>query len=236
MRERRFKEQFRHFGEVSKTGSRRWLPQTKDLYPCLDDATASTGFDRHYIYHPAWAARVLAKTRPAVHVDVSSTLHFCSIVSAFVPVEFYDFRPAPLVLSGLISKAADVTQLQWASDSVSSLSCMHVIEHIGLGRYGDPVDPDGDLKAIAELVRVLKPGGDLLIAVPVGAPRICFNAHRIYDSQGFAAYFPGLELVEFSLIPDGEAPDGMLSSPAPAIVAMQRYGCGCFWFRKPLRT
>lgn len=229
-----FKKQFKQFSQASSKASRSWMPAWQDRYPCLNDATTSTGFDRHYIYHPAWAARVLASTRPKCHVDISSTLHFCSIVSAFIPVKFFDFRPATLKLSGLTSKAADVTNLDWSADSVESLSCMHVLEHIGLGRYGDPIDPDGDLKAIRELVRVLKPGGDLLIAVPVGRERLCFNAHRIYDCNEFIRYFEGLNLVEFSLIPDGEVPDGMLRNPPFQLVNAQSYGCGCFWFKKSL--
>jgi hypothetical protein len=231
---RLFKAHFEQFSEASKQLSRHWIPDWEDRHPCLDDATVLTGFDRHYIYHPAWAARVLAKTRPESHVDIASTLHFCSIVSAFIPVEFFDFRPAPLRLSGLASNSANVTDLDWPADSVQSISCMHVLEHIGLGRYGDPIDPDGDFKAIRELMRVLKPGGDLLAVVPVGRSRICYNAHRIYDSKEFIGYFPGLELVEFSLIPDGEALEGLLVNPPFELAAAQSYGCGCFWFRKPL--
>lgn len=140
----------------------------KDRYPCLNDNSSTTPFDAHYIYHPAWAARVIAKTKPAVHVDVSSTLHFCSILSAFVPVKFYDYRPADLKLSNLSSGSANIVSLPFPSNSIESLSCMHTVEHIGLGRYGDPMDPEGDLKAIAELKRVLGVGGSLLFVVPRG--------------------------------------------------------------------
>jgi hypothetical protein len=102
----------------------------------------------------------------------------------------------------------------------------------GLGRYGDPLDPDGDLKAIGELVRVLAPGGDLLVATPVGSPRVAFNAHRVYDHEAFARYFAPLELFEFSLIEEhGEG--GLIVSPSAARVRAEYYGCGCFWFRKP---
>ena len=77
---------------------------------------------------------------------------------------------------------------------------MHVVEHIGLGRYGDPVDYDGDLKAIAELQRVLAPGGNLFFVVPVGQPRIMFNAHRVYSLRtDFVEAFNTFELKEFSL-------------------------------------
>ena len=165
-------------------------------------------------------------------MDISSIVNFCAIVSAFVPVDFYDFRPAPVELDGLYTGAADLTQLHFPSDSIASLSCMHVIEHIGLGRYGDPLDPDGDLKAIGELVRVLAPGGDLLVATPVGRPRVEFNAHRVYDHEAFARYFAPLELVEFALIEEsGEA--GLIVAPPAEVVRAESYGCGCFWFRKP---
>jgi SAM-dependent methyltransferase len=199
----------------------------------LNDRSTETPFDPHYTYHPAWAARVLARTRPAKHVDISSILCFGTIVSAFVPVEFYDFRPAPVLLSNFTSASADLTRLDLPDNSVASLSSMHVIEHIGLGRYGDPLDPDGDLKAIRELCRVLAPGGDLMVAVPVGRARIQFNAHRVYDDAEFRSYFAGLELVEFSLIPDGDVPVGLIQDAPRDLVDAQVYGCGCYWFRKP---
>lgn len=216
--------------EANALGQR--LPvRDEDIYPQLADRTASTPFDRHYLYHPAWAARVLARTRPAEHVDISSILQFATMLSAFVPTRFYDYRPAPLDIPGLTCGAADLAALPFADQSLPSLSCMHVLEHIGLGRYGDPLDPDGDLKAIAELVRVLAPGGNLLIATPVGRPRVQFNAHRIYDHEAFASYFAPLELVEFALIEEhGER--GPIVAPPPELVRSQNYGCGCFWFRR----
>jgi SAM-dependent methyltransferase len=226
-----FDDEFNQF--VALAGETPRLPvHPDDVNPQLSDRGSVTPIDRHYTYHPAWAARVLAKTRPPKHLDISSIVNFGAIVSAFVPVEFYDFRPAPVELDGLFTGAADLTQLHFPSDSIGSLSCMHVIEHIGLGRYGDPLDPDGDLKAIRELVRVLAPGGDLLVATPVGRPRVEFNAHRVYDHEAFARYFAPLELVEFALIEEG-GEGGLIVAPSPERVRAESYGCGCFWFRKP---
>ena len=65
-------------------------------------------------------------------------------------------------------------------------------EHIGLGRYGDPLDPLGTRKAAAELQRVLAPGGQLLFSLPVGRPRVEFNAHRVHDPHEVASWFDGL--------------------------------------------
>lgn len=198
----------------------------------LFDTTSKTFFDTHYIYHPAWAARILAKTKPEKHIDISSSLSFCSIVSAFVPIDFYDYRPADLKLSNLNSKKADLLNLPFSNESINSLSCMHTVEHIGLGRYGDPIDPDGDIKAINELKRVLAKDGNLLFVVPIGKPKIQFNAHRIYSYTQIIDYFKNLKLVEFSLIPDNAKEIGIINNATQKQSDEQNYGCGCFWFVK----
>ncbi|MBK6532706.1 MAG: hypothetical protein IPF99_24860 [Deltaproteobacteria bacterium] len=156
LRRLRFGLEFLAFRRRAKGHAERFSLEWSDRWPCLDDRTPTTDFDRHYVFHPAWAARVLAKTAPDEHVDISSTLHFCTLVSAFVPVRFFDYRPAPVTLAGLTCGAADLTRLPFADRSIASLSCMHVLEHVGLGRYADPVDYDGDLKAFAELRRVVR--------------------------------------------------------------------------------
>lgn len=227
-----FKRQFDVFREQSAAAGNRFTVSWEDRYPCLNDNTPDTGFDRHYIYHCAWAARVLASTRPPCHTDISSSLYFCAIASAFVPMRFYDYRPAPLHLSNLSSNAADLGALPFENESIESLSCMHVVEHVGLGRYGDPLDPDGDLKAIAELRRVLAPGGSLLFVVPLGKPRIMFNAHRIYSYAQIMEYFAELQLEQFALIPDDAEGGGLVLDACEELVNRQTYGCGCFWLKR----
>jgi SAM-dependent methyltransferase len=202
------------------------------MYPRLFDNTGKTHFDPHYTYHPAWAARIIAKNRPAKHLDISSVLHFSTLVSAFVPVEFYDYRPAEVKLDGLTCRKGDLLSLPFPDDSVTSLSCMHTIEHIGLGRYGDPIDPSGDKKATRELTRVLKPGGTLLYVAPMGRPRIEFNAHRIYSYDQVMELFPGLKLQEFSLIPDDFRRYGLIKDADKNMISDQKCACGCFWFTK----
>jgi SAM-dependent methyltransferase len=212
-----------------RTNDKRFKLSPRDFYPCLRDKTFKTGFDAHYVYHTSWAARKVKEINPAVHTDISSSLYFSGIISAFVPVDFYDYRPADLQLSNLKSNAADLTKLAFADDSLNSLSCMHTVEHIGLGRYGDPIDSAGDLKAINELKRVLAPGGSLLFVVPVGQPKIEYNAHRIYSYEMIKDYFKGLALIEFSLVDDSGR---FIENANPDLVKNQAYGCGCFWFKK----
>lgn len=176
--------------------------------------------------------RILAITKPVEHVDISSSLYFVSMVSAFIKVKFYDYRPADLQLSNLESEHADLTSLPFNNESIKSLSCMHVVEHIGLGRYGDPVDPDGDIKAITEIKRVLSQGADLLLVVPIGKPKIMFNAHRIYAYEQIMDYFKDFELKQFALIPDNPEDGGLILDAIEKMADEQSYGCGCFWFRK----
>jgi SAM-dependent methyltransferase len=232
-RYRKFDKDFDTFRSLSGKTVTRLAMRRGDILACFDELWDATPFDRHYLYHPAWAARVLARTRPDRHVDISSILSFSAIVSAFIPVDFYEYRAACVTLNNFQSGKADLLRLPFSDKSLRSVSCMHVIEHIGLGRYGEALDPDGDLKAIRELVRVLAAGGNLLVVVPVGRPRIQFNAHRIYDFAEFRDYFSGLELIEFALIPDDDGHTGLLYNGSPEFTRAQSYGCGCFWFKKP---
>jgi SAM-dependent methyltransferase len=211
--------------------SKRWRDSNLlSLSPHLGDDSSGHGFDRHYIYHTAWAARKIVEIKPGKHVDLSSILYFSAIMSAFVPVEFYDYRKANVELNNLKSGKADLTELPFKTASISSLSCMHVVEHIGLGRYGDRIDADGDLKAIGELKRVLARNGNLLFVVPLGRPRVVFNAHRIYSYNQIINYFDGLSPKEFALIPDRGSK--IMVNPSVKVIAKQNYGCGCFWFMK----
>ncbi len=215
--------------KFKRISDRRFKLSPLDFYPCIKDKTIKTAFDAHYVYHTSWAARKVREINPERHTDISSSLYFCGLVSAFIPVDFYDYRPADLNLSGLKSAHTDLTKLDFADNSLKSLSCMHTIEHIGLGRYGDPIDPKGDLTAINELKRVVAIGGSILFVVPVGVPRIEYNAHRIYSFEMIQDYFKELKLQEFSLIDDY----GKFTTNAdPGLVKEQKYACGCFWFIK----
>ncbi|HSZ71258.1 MAG TPA: DUF268 domain-containing protein, partial [Cytophagaceae bacterium] len=144
-------------------------------------------------------------------------------------------RPATLTLSDLTSDTADLTTLSFEDCSVSSLSCMHTVEHIGLGRYGDAIDYDGDLKAMKELARVLAKEGNLLFVVPIGNDSIIhFNGHRVYHPDAIKKIFEeeGLTLVEFVCIPEDSKDGGLVINPGIELLKLQTYACGCFWYTK----
>jgi len=219
------------FQKIQKQDFRFQSVKLTECKPCLQDATKKTGFDRHYIYHTAWLARVLQTTRPQKHVDISSILYVPGIISAFIPMDYYDFRPPNLQLDNLKVGHADLTKLPFANENINSLSCLHSLEHIGLGRYGDSIDPFGDIKAAGELTRVIAKGGNLFIVVPIGKPRIIYNAHRIYSYFQIIEMFSSFNIFEFSLIPDDENLS-IIRNADSSLVENQKYACGCFWFKK----
>ena len=189
--------------------------------------------DRHYFYHPSWAARVLFATQPEKHVDISSILTFVGYVSAFIPIDYYEYNLPDIELDNLATERVDLMNLPFKDDSLDSLSCMHVVEHVGLGRYGDKVDINGDLKAANELKRVLANEGTLLFVVPVSDnPRIEFNAHRVYSYKMVIDMFAELHLEEFALIPDKKEQGGLIRYAKPEMCSGQSYACGCFHFVK----
>lgn len=219
---------FQEFRKLSKVNEK---PKFKDRKLIFTEKSNNHSFDAHYIYHPAWAIRILKKLNPKKHIDISSVLSFSTQLSAFIPTEYYDYRIANIKLKNLKTKFADLTNLPFDDESLESISCMHTVEHIGLGRYGDAINPDGDKIAMKELQRVIRKGGYLLFVVPVGRPRICFNAHRVYSYKQIVKEFDKCLLKEFVVLLD-DYEKGLQKNVPERILNKQNYACGCFLFKK----
>jgi len=201
----------------------------ENTYPCLDDKRETTSFDAHYFYQDIWAFKKIYADEPDYHIDVGSHVELVGFLTAITKVVLIDIRPLIATLDNFDSVKGSVLSLPFKNDSVVSLSCLHVAEHIGLGRYGDPLDPLGTKKACKELSRVLAPAGNLYFSLPVGKPKLFFNAHRIHSPKQIIEYFSDLELVSFSGVDDGGnfRRDADMSTFEDAT-----YSCGLFHFTK----
>ncbi|MBI5502664.1 MAG: DUF268 domain-containing protein [Deltaproteobacteria bacterium] len=219
----RFLASHRDFRRLAAESGAMGSGQTR-FHPALFDRDA-LGFDAHYTFQAAWATRRIVGAAPPRHVDVSSDHRFVTQLASCLPVLYVEFRPVPLGLAGLETRQGDVTALPFQDQSIPSLSCLHVVEHVGLGRYGDPLDPLGHMKACRELQRVLAPGGMLLLSVPVGRSGVWFNAHRVLDPASVAGLMPELRLVEFCAVTG----DGRYVEHAnPPDFRSEEYACGMY--------
>lgn len=202
---------------------------TRDAYPCLYDRSPKTPYDAHYFYQDIWAFKLIKQSEPSAHVDVGSLAAFVGLLTAITKVTFVDIRPLKVDLENFESKHGSILALPFDDNTVISLSCLHVAEHIGLGRYGDSLDPQGTRKAARELTRVLAPRGNLYFSVPIGRPRVCFNAHRIHSPEQILSYFNDLKLVEFAAVTDTGA---YRENMKPGDLSSANYACGLFRFTK----
>jgi len=201
----------------------------RDSFPQLEDDTGATAVDSHYFYQAVWLSNRLGSIRPALHVDVGSDHRMVGTLTGISKIVFTEIRPLEARLSRLVQATGSIVDLPFRSDSILSLSCLHVAEHVGLGRYGDHMDPRGTQRSAQELSRVLARGGDLFFSLPVGRHRVEFNAHRIHTPAQVIAMFPELDLREFSIEDDRGQ---YLEDANPLDYAEASYACGMFWFRK----
>lgn len=159
------------------------------LCPVLVDFFGeAVNLDRHYFYQDLWAARTLFIRKPSHHVDVGSRIDgFVAHVLTFMPVTVVDVRPLTAQVPGLSFIQDDASNLSaFRENTVESLSSLHALEHFGLGRFGDEVDPSAWFQAIQTFARVLRPCGHLYLSVPVGRERVEFNAHRVFSPARFS--------------------------------------------------
>ena len=153
-------------------------------YPCLNDREDSAGFVTNpYFPQDMYVARKIYENKPQKHVDIGSRIDgFVAHVAVFREIEVFDIRPMQLKLPNIVFAQADFTDgNSLPVDYCDSVSCLHALEHFGLGRYGDKIDPEGHVKGFQQITKILKPGGTFYFSVPMGEQRIDFNAHRVFS-------------------------------------------------------
>jgi len=173
----------------------------------LTDKYALAGNMSNYFWQDLWAARLIHKSAVTKHFDIGSRIDgfIAHLLSMEIEVTLIDIREAPAVVENLHTIVDDATRLtQIADSSIESMSALCSLEHFGLGRYGDPVDPEACFKCFQEIQKKMKKGGNLYISVPIGKERVEFNAHRVFYPSTIIENFDHMDLQEFSCTADGK--------------------------------
>jgi hypothetical protein len=225
----------REYGEIRRQAGLCGNPfPFGKLRPCLQERDMESGvLTEHYFYQDLYVARKVFQNNPIRHVDIGSRIDgFVAHVASFREIEVLDVRDLHLNLPGIRFTRADLSLKEFSlTDYCDSLSCLHALEHFGLGRYGDPMNYNGHLIGWENMFRMVKKGGKFYFSVPIGNHRIEFNAHRVFS----IAYLLGLmekryDIDSFAYINDKQEfiTDAVLDEAAIRENFGCRYGCGIF--------
>jgi SAM-dependent methyltransferase len=206
-----YRKDYKQFVKLSKSNNDFLI---SDNYPCINDKFESSGIGGgHYFHQDIYIAKEIYKAQPLKHVDVGSRVDgFIAHIAVFRKVEVFDIRPLNCNVENIAFKQVDlmVDNTQYVN-YCDSISCLHTLEHFGLGRYGDDIDPLGHIKGFDNLARILKPNGKFYFSVPMGKNRIEFNAHRIFSLSYLLSWVnETFEVLKFSYIDDsGDIHEGI---------------------------
>lgn len=229
---------------------KRYLKQRRDFtrlgghvdktYIILKEFKAPAGISRgHYFHQDLLVASFIHARKPERHIDVGSRIDgFVAHIASFRPIEVFDLRPLSNAgHENIRFLQADFMDSNSATDGIAdSVSSLHALEHFGLGRYGDQIDPQGHIKGFNNLVRLAKPGGFIYVSFPIGnRDEVHFNAHRVFNPRSVLSWVDRamkINLVRFDYIDDlGDLHrEADLDGPLPSFV----YGCGIYTFQRAL--
>lgn len=198
---KQYKKNMKQYKKMNKNP--RFELKRRNNLPCYTDRYTSAGMLGSYFWQDLWAASLIAKANPSCHYDIGSRIDgFIGHLAAFRGnIKLIDIRPLENIIPGVEFFQADATELKGLEDSsVESISALCSLEHFGLGRYGDKIEPDACFKAIKSIKRVVQGGGNVYISVPIGREHLEFDAQRVFYADTIVKQFDGFELVEFSCI------------------------------------
>ena len=208
-----------------------------NILPCLSDWFEEGGSTKdEYFWQDLHVARQIHQANPLKHVDIGSRIDgFVAHVASFREIEVFDIRPVVSAIPGVVFRQADLmnppeSQLEYCD----SLSCLHALEHFGLGRYCDPIDPYGYEVGLKNMVKILQPGGMFYLSVPIGTERVEFNAHRVFDPRSLLQLteFNNLFLKEFAWVRTGRLVQSENFEQDMNELSQQHYALGMFTFVK----
>jgi hypothetical protein len=204
------------------------------IFPVLGEhKEKSSAVIKHYFNQDLLVASYIYKNNPKKHVDVGSRVDgFVAHVASFRKIEVFDIRGNNFQFKNIIFKRKDISKIDKSLiNYCDSISCLHTLEHFGLGRYGDELDPNGHIKGFKNLIKILKPGGTLYVSFPISDKNATyFNSERSFNSKEILKWSNELRLVKFDFIDDYEKV--FLDIDLNKFHKKISYGCGIYTFKK----
>ena len=209
-----------------------------NMYPIFTDYDAQAGSaSGPYFHQDLLVASFIYKNNPIRHIDIGSRIDgFIAHVASFRPIDVMDVRDLERTgHKNITFIKADLMDKVCAQNNITdSISCLHAIEHFGLGRYGDPVDPMGHIKGFNNILRMLKPGGNFFISFPIGNKNeVHFNAHRVFHPKDIFTWAEdknSLKFERFDYVDDEGKLHQKINIETDTINVI--LGCGIYTFKK----
>jgi hypothetical protein len=170
-----------------------------ELWPYLNDRKSSAGsFMHEYFIQDVFAAQLVHRLNPQKIVDVGSRIDgYIAHLITSREVELIDIRPMNSEIKNLSFLQMNFSDHASVKEHYTDfISCLHSIEHFGLGRYGDPITKDAVPSALQSFAKIVKPGGYFLLTTTFGKERVKFNAQWVFDFEKMSA---GLKALGFDL-------------------------------------
>ena len=191
------------------------------------------GLDKHYFYQDLIVSKKIFKNNPNKHLDIGSRIDgFISTLTVFRKIDYIDILPLDIDIDNLKFMKMDITDSGFdIADYYDSISCLHVIDHIGLPRYSNQkLDFYGPQKALKNIYKALKKGGVLYLSVPIGKNVIEFNANYVFSIKYLLDILDNkYDIKEFNYIDDKDR----IHRDIDVNLGIDnnfncRYGCGIF--------
>lgn len=207
------------------------------LRPHFADRVGSSGYaSGHYFHQDLLVARKVFEHRPQRHVDMGSRVDgFVAHVAAFRQIEVFDVRPQSAAVHNIVFRQADLSDESWPFEAYcDSISSLHAVEHIGLGRYGDPPRYRGHVIALENIWKTLQPRGKFYFSVPMGRQRVEYDGERIFELRHLLELLDRYTVDTFSYVGDDGTlrEDVTLDDSAIDSSFGCEYGCAIFELTK----
>jgi len=168
------------------------LKLTSSLRKIREHAKSSRVIEYPWIYMNIDKVNVCKRLLDVGSVDSVLPINLASQGYEVWCIDVRQFEGKGLV-QNLKCLVGDVRKTSFENDFFDCVIAVSTLEHIGLGRYGEWLEPDGDITAVSEISRILSENGVLLVTLPFGKGET-FPSHRVYNQQRLKTILEGFKV------------------------------------------